>query len=694
MKAKVNKLKMQKSYQDIHASTFQLSGKNSNIFVGDTEYKLSFFLKFLVKSTSERFYIHMLSRLRRLDRIIRILFTIFILCCFIFLMNFYILIILIINAITCKLSSRNLKFALTIIQEALTIILVNRMHLSNTSLLICVIVGFHSLSNFALVIPWFINSVSTYFVFTIYFIMENIYNFENISNQILLTKFENSKLNLEHLILIFFLISIPILYGYLERLMKENWVLFDSFKRSEKIHIDLCCQGKKFIICNEQGFIEYGNINAFNLISNIPIQIKKTKFSNYLHPNYINTFTETIKKVNKSIHYSPDASGFYNSNSFHQSILTPTSRQPQYFEFSALILRETNLGFCQDDNLNINDILNTTSSNLCSLKIQKCNWKNKKGNILIVIKDITRKYLQNKLLILNTELSRRKQLDLIFDIKKIMKNHVKANKFISKIINSDFFLTELVCNKYNEIQESFTFKDFIIFIVDHCSYKAFKRKIQLSIQFDPNFPLEVKTDMKIFQFVIKELLCYVIRNSNQGKVYISYQMKDASSDYYIANIKIKSTSLNERGSSYLSQAALHSNENFQNFYEINDISKLKVCTALMAARKFLKSGISFNLNEKDSGSVLVIESSFLRNVDMQKIRKVLNPNLLISNEMKEYSWREDNFEIISLNQLQNHNHAELKLKSKIWKNKCRNFGISYSQREITQNAEPSNRLYI
>ena len=98
------------------------------------------------------------------------------------------------------------------------------------------------------------------------------------------------------------------MFGYIERISKEDWVLYDSFKRSNNLHIQLISQQEipNFVV-DETGKILHENVSGLMLYEKKPGVHDHARCHSsgnecvfkIIHPDYKKTILKLLKETNK-----------------------------------------------------------------------------------------------------------------------------------------------------------------------------------------------------------------------------------------------------------------------------------------------------------------------------------------------------------------------------------------------------------
>lgn len=282
--------------------------KNWNIFVEDSEYKSDWALRFNTLFTFDRFQKDKLQRLR--FHIPAFLISFFLLWCILYFFSGAFGIASFLIGILSLCSSYYFsRVDHSGLNARLSLILVD--HLYQTAIynlciqhslilnLICINIpslissNAHIINHLDLmfVYVWYYHFLLSVFHLAIRFLLN--------SNQTLKNSF------LEILVIGFS----TIIFGFVERLMKEDWVLYDSFKRSQNIYMKLV-DGLSFptFVTDAAGRILYMNSSGNSLI----VESKKSasekrkanlkgtsNFLELIHSSYLKSIEESLKRATK-----------------------------------------------------------------------------------------------------------------------------------------------------------------------------------------------------------------------------------------------------------------------------------------------------------------------------------------------------------------------------------------------------------
>jgi len=105
-------------------------------------------------------------------------------------------------------------------------------------------------------------------------------------------------------------IILVILYTFIERSIKEGWVLYDSFKKSSMLFMRFADNlSSPAFICDSSGMLFYQNASAEQILNHFYSTMSKTQENNgnkkgnfleMLHPNYKTLMQDTLKNSLKS----------------------------------------------------------------------------------------------------------------------------------------------------------------------------------------------------------------------------------------------------------------------------------------------------------------------------------------------------------------------------------------------------------
>jgi len=220
------------------------SRKNLNIFSYNSKYYMDFFLRFISQTTENQFSHDMLKRLRLLQT--AVISSLLAICLYCSINNFFLLFpsIIYIGLLIYFINSQGIKIdfylsrylinlrikavrILNFIAHFLFIFIIAKSGSNGKSFYLSIIIT--SCSNFVLIIQWYFNSFENLLI-VIFFLYCSQSFYEQCFYKLILD-------------LSIWLI-IQIIFGFAERNLKENWVLLNSFKRSNNNFKNLlfkCC---------------------------------------------------------------------------------------------------------------------------------------------------------------------------------------------------------------------------------------------------------------------------------------------------------------------------------------------------------------------------------------------------------------------------------------------------------------------
>ena len=258
----------------------KIDHRNWNILVGDPEYKTNFFLKFFNEYTFNRFSTHNISR-------------------YSFLLNSWVIIVCL---LLTYLYFLNFAYNILFLLLGYVVLIASRILFHNSCLIMRggLFFGEHLIQL----------ALRKYFDSATYFVLFNIPTFISgililILDILLLHEWQKHIMSSFLHVLIniiwdgfsitgFFTILIVIVmtaitFGFVERVLKENWVLYDSFKKSSMIFMGIA-DALPFgvFLVDKNGKINYKNTEASEIYGNF-CKISKNKNAiiyDMVHPNY------------------------------------------------------------------------------------------------------------------------------------------------------------------------------------------------------------------------------------------------------------------------------------------------------------------------------------------------------------------------------------------------------------------------
>ena len=304
-------------------------------------------------------------------------------------------------------------------------------------------------------------------------------------------------------------ILLSFIYAVIERNYKENWVLFNSFKRSERQFKSILNSSiNPEIIIGEKGNIIYFNeasFKVFNFQNN-----SHDNFKNYIINSEIDEFNNTVKQVmNRSNLQKRRMFIFKDQNS--------TIKQT--------LLIENNLHF-------VYQALTNDECKFYKITFQNMIWKNHLKVCSLSLIDKTKKYLE--FVIKKFEQSKIVEIKKYIDKKiytGIEKNclyrkRIRKILYHMKLLNSNRrFQVKKIYKKFNYSSKLIAL---IIHVIDICSVKAMNKNINLHLHHDFDFPPELTGNIQLFETVIFSILNFLVSYTSNTDIVFNVKLNDSS----------------------------------------------------------------------------------------------------------------------------------------------------------------------
>ena len=242
--------RMPRIASDIPCDLSILNNKNYNLYAGEPEYRLSNFLNFLSAVTGLRFLADNNIRYILIKKAMIYMKIAMLIFLFFFIDMKIVIPLFLIHLTLLKIKTSQMSRLIYYIEQLISIISVEKYNSKISYALLMLLIEDFAL-NITHFIPWYFNFLSH----SSLVILPIIINWKYIV-------FDDC-----FFFMIFAAFGCSIFYGFVERLIKENWVLFDSFKRSERLYTTLFHKTQKVLIVNEKSVILFGNKEALEFLS-------------------------------------------------------------------------------------------------------------------------------------------------------------------------------------------------------------------------------------------------------------------------------------------------------------------------------------------------------------------------------------------------------------------------------------------
>ena len=287
-----------------------------------------------------------------------------------------------------------------------------------------------------------------------------------------------------------------IIYGFIERLIKESWVLLESYKKSYNQLLSFIYQtSMSTLILNEKGKILFANNQASELFGKDSVGKNFTQFM------------ENQEDIFNSINYSITKN---RTETLNLKLINP----PEKF----------------------------LKTNLFQLEIKKFPWKRSSKSVIIKLKNISKKFTKTR--VINEKLvkinHRFEKCESKFEtlIASQHPNDYCYKKMLFKLKNvySSFF--SLVLDKYDIHPTNFNLTEYIFKFFDCAFSVASDRNITLKIFKDTIFPLEIDFDMKLLEFILLNFTKMLIFNSKDSTITFEAKTIEIQANFYLIQLNL------------------------------------------------------------------------------------------------------------------------------------------------------------
>ena len=563
---------------------------NKNLFAGDSEFKMNFWLKFLNSSTYNRFI---------KDKSFRNIF--------IYKIYFFsILVLPILIQLVYEIDYKNLSISLL---ESFVGWVIFKFFKSYRIIL----KSFHLL--YSITIIYLFKKELEFFVFYIFQLEEfassaillfywphySLITTINIFTICWISSFNFKK------IIVFIIISLflNLIYACIERVLKEDWVLFDSFKKSENSYNSLINEiYLPIFVINEQSDILFRNSASAQFIEAIP---NKTKMKNFIKMESLSEYELNLTKCLKT-----------NQNTSAKICL----------EFKSSNNEESKNVIC-----------------FCKIKFRKVNWKGRSNRILMTLKNINTKIeketlLKNELVQIDNNLENTQNY-----LEKMAKisGATPCKKLIFSLKSENSRLTAIIMGKSKSQTISFKISDYLIRLFDIFFSATGEKKIMLKLIKDAYFPEVVTGNFRQFDIAMSMLLSFILVNGNFVSVDLSLRMLDTTVDEYILLFKFQCFTSVEFTDEFIKKIIDHSTISITKLSKNTDLSLTQDQIDLIYCKKIVETDLngSFGIdNLLQNQLYFEVKLRFSRDIDNKNCRTftLFSPKSLASNSSTCYQW--------------------------------------------------------
>lgn len=597
-------------------------GNNYNMYVGSSEYKMNKYLQFQTIQTEERFINYIMSRfkmLRNAMSYISIIVFSFIACfswkkLFILLFFFPSMIFIIISN-RMNLSRTMTRFIFAIKELLFFLVLKdedNLIHSLSISLLIDYIY------NISICFPWYYNFVIHSMIIGFYFYIKST----------------------SSLLIDFVIYSIAIVsYGFFERVIKETWVLFDSFKKSEhNYRIILDNTEEPFMIINSHLKFEYINKSGTKTI----FQNLKQQFNNNIHNRKITAYASPLHKQKL---YQSFIKCVKNNENLKTQIL---------FKFSDLNSREGDVNIKEEKSFYSShsevhepDIDNEILSNnyqLFKCDMKKAAWKQQSNMILVRIKEVTQKFIKN-------QIKNKKKRYFIYgkEQENELLHQYEINKTeeyleIDPLYNSFFYFPN------QEEMKAFNISEFLYVILNSCYYSSKWKNINIIYKKNCNCPNEVVGKFKCLAFILSSLLKYFVSYSSDKTLNFDYSFIDLQNEKYELKFVLNCEDFPKDNNKIIHEILkIRLKDLKETFKLMKDHESINLILCKKYAEKYLNGSLIHSFKEEENYFEIILHIKLNRMNDSSQIEhfKINNKFLKIGQELN-IIW-DKNHELIQKN---------------------------------------------
>lgn len=546
-----------------------LKNQNNNLFSSEKEYKMNFWLKFINPSTYKRF---ITDKSIRYELIFRVYFYL------ILTLPLFFLIITGINIYRCIIS-----FFLSFLGVLL------RKYSKNRTIL----KGFHSTYCFIL-LYLFLRELNQLSLFTFQicelfcgnFLVFPWAQYVVISSGNILLHLIYCNFELQSAV-IYIIISVAlcIVYGSIERGIKEDWVLFDSFKKSDYSYKSLIQDIYfPFFIINENSDLLYTNKEGNKLLETLS---RGKKLKNLVSSENLKDFE---LKLNECVKKGED----------------------------------TKMKIGIEKVSDTNGDISVTMTNY-KIKFRRISWKGRPNRILVTLKNIDKK-LEKDIMLKNELVQIDNNLEFTQNyLEKMAKisGTKECKKLIFSLKSLNSRLTAVLMSKSKSQCCSFRIADYLFRFFDIFYNATIEEKIYLKITKDAYFPEEVTGDFRKFDVAISMLLSFIFNHGNIKSLELNLRMVDTTLEDYVLLFKLICNSTQEFETEEVQKINDYSNLEMTKLRINTDLELTQSQIDIIMSKKIVQNSLNGSFEMKLSPEKAIcfeLKINFSRIIDHQNCR--------------------------------------------------------------------------
>ena len=405
--------------------------------------------------------------------------------------------------------------------------------------------------------------------------------------------------------------TLCLIYGCIERAIKEDWVLLDSFRKSDSSYKSLLQEITfPIFIINEEIDLLYFNKEGDHLLSSLS---RGRKLRNLVTNEYVTDFELKLKECIK---------------------------KDQDSKMKFIIEKYTEL------NGNIIVIESHYKA-----RFRRVNWKGRSNRILLILKNIDKKI--EKDIMLKNELT---QIDNNLEntqnyLEKMAKisGTKECKKLIFSLKSLNSRLNAILMNKSKTQSCSFRIADYLFRFFDIFYNATIEEKIYLKLNRDAYFPEEVTGDFRKFDVAITMLLSFIINHGNFHLVELNLRMVDTTMENYVLLIKFVCHTTQEFGNEEVTKIIDHSNLEMTKLRMNTNLELSQSQIDIIMSKKIVENSLNglFEIKTTTEKAICFdLKINFSRNIDYQNCItfSLFSPKHLPPNSSSSVEWNPNLYE--------------------------------------------------